>query len=89
MGRIDNPRKSTAAMLELFGKFLGQKVTADMVEPWTWYLAQFGWKATAAQFVGTKWIINRATRKVARFLTKYDLILTPTLAALPPKLGYF
>jgi Asp-tRNA(Asn)/Glu-tRNA(Gln) amidotransferase A subunit family amidase len=79
----------TAAMLDFFGKFLGRKVTADMVEPWTWYLAQFGWKATAAQFAGTKWILNRATRKVARFLTKYDLILTPTLAAPPPKLGYF
>ena len=79
----------TAAMLDLFGKFMGKKVTADMVEPWTWYLAQFGWKATAAQFAGTKGIINRATRKVASFLTEYDVILTPTLAAPPPKLGHF
>ena len=79
----------TAAMLDLFGKFMGQKVTADMVEPWTWYLAQFGWKATAAQFAGTKGLINRATRKVASFLTEYDVILTPTLAAPPPKLGHF
>ena len=32
--------------------------------------------------------INVATRTVAEFLTKYDVILTPTLGAPPPKLGY-
>ena len=79
----------TAAMLDGIGSVTGQKVTADMVEPWTWYLAQFGWQATAAQFAGTKSIINRATRTVANFLTNYDVILTPTLGAPPPKLGYF
>ncbi|MEJ2096936.1 MAG: amidase family protein, partial [Deltaproteobacteria bacterium] len=78
----------TAAMLDLFGMFMGQKVTADMVEPWTWYLAQFGWKASAAQFAGTKGIINKATREVANFLTDYDVILSPTLATPPPKLGF-
>ena len=76
-------------MLDGIGRFTGQKVTADMVEPWTWYLAQFGWQASAAQFAGTKSIINRATRTVASFLTKYDVILTPTLGAPPPKLGCF
>jgi Asp-tRNA(Asn)/Glu-tRNA(Gln) amidotransferase A subunit family amidase len=78
----------TAAMLDLFGGFMGQKVTADMVEPWTWYLAQFGWKASAAQFASTKGIINQATRSVANFLTDYDVILSPTLAAPPPRLGF-
>ncbi len=79
----------TAAMLDFFGRFIGQKVTAEMVEPWTWSLAQIGWNASAAQFAGTKGIINRETRKLAKFLTRYDLILTPTLGAPPPKLGYF
>jgi len=79
----------TAAMLDGIGRVIGQKVTADMFEPWTWYTAQLGWKASAVQFAGTKRIINRATRTVASFLTKYDVILTPTLGAPPPKLGYF
>jgi len=52
-------------------------------------LAKLGWQASAAQFAGTKGTLNRATRKVANFLTKYDVILTPTLGAPPPKLGYF
>jgi amidase len=52
------------------------------------YLAKFGWQASAAQFAGTKGIINRVARTVSSFLTKYDVILTPTLGAPPPKLGY-
>jgi Asp-tRNA(Asn)/Glu-tRNA(Gln) amidotransferase A subunit family amidase len=79
----------TAAALDGIERVTGQKVTADMVEPWTWYWAKFGWQASAAQFAGTKRILNRATRAVASFLTKYDVILTPTLGAPPPKLGYF
>jgi Asp-tRNA(Asn)/Glu-tRNA(Gln) amidotransferase A subunit family amidase len=77
-----------AAMLDRIGLAIGQLPTAEMFEQWTWNLAQFGWQATAAQFAGTKAIINQATRSVANFLTQYDVILTPTLGAPPPKLGY-
>jgi|Deesub1362A_J573_1020465.scaffolds.fasta_scaffold03532_6 Asp-tRNA(Asn)/Glu-tRNA(Gln) amidotransferase A subunit family amidase len=79
----------TAAMLDQIGQLIGKKITADMVEPWTWSVAESGWKASAADLAGTKAIINIATRTVAGFLTQYDVILTPTLGAPPPKLGYF
>ena len=79
----------TAAMLDTFSLLLGKKVTAELFETYTWNLAERGWKASAAQFAGTKRILNTATRTVANFLTKYDVLLTPTLAAPPPKLGYF
>ncbi len=77
-----------AASLDQAGQLFGRKVTADQVEPWTWSLAEKGWEASAADFAGTKAAVNRATRSVAGFLTKYDVILTPTLGAPPPKLGY-
>jgi Asp-tRNA(Asn)/Glu-tRNA(Gln) amidotransferase A subunit family amidase len=77
-----------AAALDQTGQLLGKKVTADMVEPWTWSLAQQGWKSSAADFANTKAIVNMATRTVAGFLTQYDVILTPTLGAPPPRLGY-
>lgn len=77
-----------AAAMDQTGQLLGKKVTADMVEPWTWSLAQMGWKSSAADFANTKAIVNTTTRTVADFLTQYDLILTPTLGAPPPKLGY-
>jgi Asp-tRNA(Asn)/Glu-tRNA(Gln) amidotransferase A subunit family amidase len=77
-----------AAALDQIGQLSGMKVTAEAVEPWTWSLAQIGWKASAADFAGTKAMVNTATRAVAAFLTQYDVILTPTLGAPPPKLGH-
>jgi Asp-tRNA(Asn)/Glu-tRNA(Gln) amidotransferase A subunit family amidase len=78
----------TAAMLDRISKLKGIKITEDMVEPFTWRFAQVGWKNTAADFAGTKAIINSTTRSVAQFFTKYNAILTPTLGTPPPKLGY-
>jgi Asp-tRNA(Asn)/Glu-tRNA(Gln) amidotransferase A subunit family amidase len=78
----------TAAMLDRIGQLIGTKVTAEMVEPWTWDVAQVGWEASAADFANTKALFNIVTRMLARFLGKYDVILTPTLGAPPPKLGY-
>ena len=79
----------TASVIDRIKQSTGQRIMAGMVEPWTLHLAKLGWQASAAQFAGTKKILNRATRKVASFLTKYDVILTPTLGAPPPNLGYF
>jgi len=78
----------TAAMLDQFELLLNHKVTADMVEPWTWSVAESGRKASASDLAGTKAIVNVVTRTVASFLTKYDVILTPTTGTPPPKLGH-
>lgn len=77
-----------AAMLDQFAERFGRNVVREMVEPVTLGWAQGGWKASAADFAGTKSVINATTRRVAEFLTWYDVILTPTLGAPPPKLGY-
>jgi len=77
-----------AALLHLLGSLIGAKVKAEMVEPQTWAVAESGRKASAVEFAQTKTVINRATRTVANFMTKYDAILTPTLGTPPPKLGY-
>jgi amidase len=78
----------TAAMLDQISRLIGKKITPEMVEKWTWILAQGGWKASAADLADTQTVFNAATRTVAGFLTRYDVILTPTLATPPPKLGY-
>ena len=78
-----------AATLDQTAQLIREKVTSDMVEPWTWSFAQVGWTSSAADLANTKSIINIATRTVADFLTKYDAILTPTVATPPQKLGYF
>ncbi len=78
----------TAAMLDQFAERYGRNTVRDSVEPATLGWAEGGWKASAADFANTKSVINHTTRRVAEFLTWYDVILTPTLAAPPPKLGY-
>jgi Asp-tRNA(Asn)/Glu-tRNA(Gln) amidotransferase A subunit family amidase len=80
----------TAAMLDRLGEQLGTTITPDMVEPWTWAVAEHGRKISGVQFAKAKSVINRATRGMAEFLQKgrYDVYLTPTQGAPPPKLGY-
>jgi Asp-tRNA(Asn)/Glu-tRNA(Gln) amidotransferase A subunit family amidase len=77
-----------AAMLDGFKNNMATEITTDVVEPATLGWAQAGWRASAADFAGTKAIVNATTRTVAEFLTQYDVILTPTLGTPPPKLGY-
>lgn len=77
----------TAAMLDQFAELTSRNVM-DIVEPATQGWAEPGWKATAAELAGTKPIINAGTRVVGEFLTRYDVMLTPTLGAPPPKLGH-
>jgi len=77
-----------AAMLDKFKTGMEIAMTSDVVEPATLGWAEPGWKASAADFASTKAIINATTRAVAEFLTRYDVILTPTLGTPPPKLGY-
>lgn len=78
----------TAAMLDQIADDIGRNVVREMVEPVTWGWAQGGWNASAADFARTKSIINATTRRFAEFLTRYDVVLTPTVGAPPPKLGY-
>ena len=75
-------------MLDRFKTGMEIAMTSDVVEPATLGWAEPGWKASAADFASTKSIINATTRAVAEFLTRYDVILTPTLGTPPPKLGY-
>ncbi|MDX1406078.1 MAG: amidase family protein, partial [Woeseiaceae bacterium] len=78
----------TAAMLDRFIERHGRNRTRELVEPTTWGWAEGGWKASAADFANTKTVVNDTTRRVAEFLTWYDVILTPTLGSTPPELGY-
>jgi amidase len=79
-----------AAALDRIGEMLGKKVTPEDIEPWTWMLAEHGRKISGVEFAATKAAINEATRAMADFLNhdKYDIYVTPTQGAPPPKLRY-
>ncbi|MCG8668482.1 MAG: amidase, partial [Pseudomonadales bacterium] len=77
-----------AASLDEWGEVLGRELTQDDVEGATWALAEIGRAISAAQYVGTAKKLAAYTRDVAAWWESgFDVLVTPTIAAPPPKLG--
>jgi len=61
----------------------------DEVEKVTWASAHvMGAKLSAADYVRGTQTAHKLGRQMAAFHTQYDVLLTPALAMLPPKLGW-
>jgi Asp-tRNA(Asn)/Glu-tRNA(Gln) amidotransferase A subunit family amidase len=80
---------TVARALGLRWKALGRKPDPKDVEALTWSVYNRGLKITGAEYVEALAANHAAGRKLAAFLASYDMILTSTVAAPPPKLGYF
>jgi len=68
---------------------VGRKATAEDLEPGTWALAETGWKTSGPQYLLAVQTLQVLTRRVAHFMERYDMILTPTLGEPPLPLGSF
>ncbi len=81
----------TGRVIAYWEEELGQKITADQVEPMTWASYQAGLKRTGADYLGLVEKIQLFSRKIARWYHQgeYDLLLSPTLSIPPVKLGSF
>ena len=66
---------------------LGRDPKPGDVEPITWAWMQEGRTYTASDYMETVTIMHTLGRRMATFLEDYDLLLTPTLARPPLKLG--
>jgi amidase len=66
----------------------GRSYGAQDFEPVTWAMAEAGKGFSAVEYLTAIQTFHRIGRETAPFFQKYDLLLTPTLASLPPKLGY-
>ena len=73
--------------LETLGARLGRTVTADDVEPGTWFLAERGRGFTAPDYARAQAVMGTWRRALATWWEDFDLLLTPTTAAPPPPLG--
>ena len=82
---------NAALLVEDLAQRAGRAVTADDVEPGTWALAEVGRGVTAVQYQQTIAAAHAWARRVLGWwhtdTGAYDVLLTPTLAALPPLLG--
>jgi amidase/aspartyl-tRNA(Asn)/glutamyl-tRNA(Gln) amidotransferase subunit A len=68
-------------------KLLGREVREDEMEPLNWRSLQQAKGYTSEQLYRARTAFDEAGRILDEFLSRFDLILSPTTAALPPKLG--
>ena len=86
---------NTAAQLASWSAAVGRDITIDDVEPNTWAMAEVGRQLSAVDFVETVNAAQVWSRAMASWwhgddtARGFDLLLTPTLAELPPPLGSF
>jgi len=73
--------------LDLRGAARGRPVTEAEVERVTWLRAQDAATFTAADYARSILVVHRTGRAVGRFFTRYDILLTPTMACTPYPLG--
>jgi Asp-tRNA(Asn)/Glu-tRNA(Gln) amidotransferase A subunit family amidase len=77
----------TAMKVSAREKELGRSVEESELEPLTWQRLQRGRKATAVDHVRARKAFHLATRVMAEFQRRYDVVLSPTMATQPAKLG--
>jgi amidase len=79
---------NVARALDTAGERVGRPVGSDDVEPLTWAVAEHGRQSPAAQYIASLEFVHRFGRRVAEWWEQgFDLLLTPTTAAPPPRLG--
>jgi amidase len=77
-----------AATLTQLGMLLGRPITEDDVEKLTWDMATLGHERSGARYLLDVGLHQAMGRMVAAwFEGGYDLLLTPTMAEVAPKLG--
>src|SRR5438093_1057568 len=65
----------------------GRAAREDEVERVTWATGQMGQRVSGADYVRATQTAHRLGRQMAAFHQRWDILLTPGLATLPPKLG--
>lgn len=68
-------------------KVLGREARQDEFEPLDWRSLQNAKGYTAEQLLAARTAFDQGGRILDEFFQRFDLILSPTTAALPPKLG--
>jgi amidase len=77
----------TGASIAALAKVLGRPARPRDVEPTTWLLGLLGRTYSAADFAAARHTWNDSARRMGHFHQTYDLLLTPTLATPPVRIG--
>ena len=79
----------TAADLRLLVNYLGRKPKHNQLERQTAVVCEAGEHFSAADYAWALQVLDTATQRVAEFFEKYDVVMTPTMSAAPPRVGKF
>jgi amidase len=81
---------NVARALDAVGEKLGRTLVPEDVEPMTWAIAEIGRATPVAQFLAMIEYVHGFGRRMAAWWEGgYDLLLTPTTAEPPPRIGEF
>lgn len=80
-------RVHVASELDRVGGLVGQQITEADVEPETWAQAEAGRQVTGVQYWEATQAMHAWSRRVATWWADHDLLVTPTMACTPPRLG--
>jgi amidase len=73
----------TASLLKMLG------AAREQVEPLSWALYETAKGIDGADYVLALEQLQRSSRTIARWFTRYDVLMAPVLSDPPPRLGYF
>jgi len=79
----------SAATFLAFETFLGRPIRDDEIEPRNAAYRRAGLQLSAVAYLESRAWLGMYTRRMADWWTSHDLLLTPTLGAPPPELGWF
>jgi amidase len=76
-----------ASELARIGRAVGEEITEADVEPQTWAQAQVGRQVSAVDHWEATQSMHAWSRRVAAWWEDHDLLVTPTMGCIPPRLG--
>ncbi len=79
----------TARVIRWAGEEMGRRPQPDGFEPQTWVLGLIGHSVSAADYAEAFESAQMAGRRIAGFFQDFDLLMTPTMAYPPVKIGHF
>ncbi len=77
------------ATFQAFEMLLGRPIADDEIEPRNATYRRSGRSLTAVAYLNSRSSVHLWARRMAYWWTEYDLLLTPTVGAPPPELGWF
>jgi amidase len=76
-----------AAEVDNTAKLAGHAAGRRLFEASTWFLRQVGHAFSAVEFEQARIVIGGMSRAIGDFFTRYDVVMTPTLAYPPVRIG--